>query len=542
MIREIKERLNEKEVELKHKPLTSWIDFDSAISVFNNWRKYLVITRVDKAANCLCIICKACYIQLATEEMEGPGYSRAEREDLVSIKSVIDKRQLDFLRQEFLPIPHVRKRSDKNPLQTVLNPTERLPVRYITVKLHKNPVATRGITACCESPLDGIARIVNACLVALRPVLHVLRREKCLEIGILTDECWITSSGTEIIDIIHAVDIDARSYPGPVCPHKFETYDFVAMYPNLPDATLQDVMRKLLEYTFEYQNQHELLFIEILWGFADNHTNPVVRQAFWSSKQPQPVTVNSKKHVWVRPAKIFQWLTFVLDEGFVQFGPHMYRQTSGVFMGTSPAPELANNFSFWHEYEFLSHMVNEYKQIGPCRYPFQFINQFATRTKRYIDDISTVSLGHMSGISLMDVISQEGTFYGMYPITVLDFDGNVRPSPISIVQDQQGPNVHFLDMQIMQLYPGIGDVKMYDKRDSMPALASYRKFPHIETTVSTSCKYAVFHSQLCRFAYRCTRRDYFVGAASRLRPFFTRKFFQEILGLEGSQNFLGKFR
>ena len=26
------------------------------------------------------------------------------------------------------------------------------------------------------------------------------------------------------------------------------------------------------------------------------------------------------------------------------------------------------------------------------------------------------------------------------------------------------------------------------------------------------------------------------------RPFLTRKFFQEILGLEGSQNFLGKFR
>ena len=123
----------------------------------------------------------------------------------------------------------------------------------------------------------------------------------------------------------------------------------------------------------------------------------------------------------------------------------------------------------------------------------------------------------MSGISLADIISQEGTFYGMYPTTVLDFDGNVRPSPVSIVQDQQGPNVHFLDnMQIMQLSPGICDVKMYDKRDSMPALASYKKLPHIETTVSTSCKYAVFHSQLCRFAYRCTRRDYFVGAASRL--------------------------
>ena len=106
-----------------------------------------------------------------------------------------------------------------------------------------------------------------------------------------------------------------------------------------------------------------------------------------------------------------------------------------------------------------------------------------------------------------------------HPTTVLDFDCNVRPSPSSIVQDQQGPNVHFLDiMQIMQLSPGICDV-MYDKRDSMSALASYRKFPHIETTVSTSYKYAVFHttsSQLCRFACRCTRRDCFIDAAYRL--------------------------
>ena len=42
----------------------------------------------------------------------------------------------------------------------------------------------------------------------------------------------------------------------------------------------------------------------------------------------------------------------------MQFGPHVYRQTSGVFMGTSPTPELANNFAFWHEYEFLLHTVN----------------------------------------------------------------------------------------------------------------------------------------------------------------------------------------
>ena len=147
--------------------------------------------------------------------------------------------------------------------------------------------------------------------------------------------------------------------------------------------------------TFKHHSQHGLRSIELRWAFAS--------EASWSSKQPQPITANSKSHVWVGPDKIFRWLKCVLNEGCVQFGPHMYRQTSGVFMGTSPAPELASDFRFWHEYEFLSHMVQKHKQYGPGRYPFEFITQYAGSTKRYIDDIFTVSLGLTIGPSLQDI-------------------------------------------------------------------------------------------------------------------------------------------
>ena len=70
---------------------------------------------------------------------------------------------------------------------------------------------------------------MNACLVALRSVLHALWCEKCIEIGIFADEFWITSSGTEIIDILRAVGIDAKSYPGLLCSDWFDIYDYVAM-------------------------------------------------------------------------------------------------------------------------------------------------------------------------------------------------------------------------------------------------------------------------------------------------------------------------
>ena len=40
--------------------------------------------------------------------------------------------------------------------------------------------------------------------------------------------------------------------------------------------------------------------------------------------------------------------------------------------------------------------------------------------------------------------------------------------------------------------------------------------------------------------FRCVQS--FRKLLVRIRPFLTRKFFQEILGLEGSKNYLGKFR
>ena len=68
----------------------------------------------------------------------------------------------------------------------------------------------------------------------------------------------------EIIDILRAVDVDGKSQPGPLCPHRFETYVFEAMHPSLPDVALQDAMRKLLlEYKFEYQGQYGLFSIQI---------------------------------------------------------------------------------------------------------------------------------------------------------------------------------------------------------------------------------------------------------------------------------------
>ena len=225
----------------------------------------------------------------------------------------------------------------------------------------------------------------------------------------------------------------------------------------------------------------------------------------------------------------------------------MFKQVSGVFMGTSPAPDLANAFAFFHEYRFLSHIIDEYilttQYGGPATYSREFIVQFALGTKRYIDDILTVSPGHVTGPSLEEVIFQGGTFGGMYPKEVLDFEGQSVPTTVSILREQRGSSLNFLDMTILQQVPGISQVRMYYKRDDMPTLRHYIKFPYVETILSVRCKYATLHSQLCRFAYRCSTMSYCARAAANLirdmhshgydKAFLRRKVYNFSIGLLG---------
>lgn len=57
-------------------PFTGLIDFAGAVKAFKRLKKQAVISRVDKAANCLCIMCKACHIQIAEDEVNGFGYDQ----------------------------------------------------------------------------------------------------------------------------------------------------------------------------------------------------------------------------------------------------------------------------------------------------------------------------------------------------------------------------------------------------------------------------------------------------------------------------------
>ncbi len=526
-------------------PLTGHIDFEDAREAFSHLRKSLVFSRVDKAANCISIMCKACYIRIGKAEVEGDGHERigepGEHYDAVSKKIMVN--QARFLKEEHLPRPRVSARVGK---QVLKFPTIKLPTRYLMPKLHKKEIKFRGITTCCATITEGVARMVHACLRGMLPTLHSLWRQVGSKIGIISEECWITNGGIEIIDICREAD-RVRQARGDDRPHRFETYDFVGMYGNIPLQDLLVQIQGLLDLVFQYQATENGYFsIALEYGFKYDSPYVSEQNCSWSPEQPVEVAAEAAdcRKFWIGKDRLFKWIEFVLKEGYVQFGPCLFRQSSGIFMGSSFAPDLANYFAFMHEYTFYEEMINDFHEALEARriplYSADFILQYGTRTKRYIDDIITIPLAlQAGGLSFGDIIfsgtklfcERQGsmvndqwvvdirgceTLSGMYHKTMWNLDGELIPNTIELTCEQQGESVHFLDMEIVQDSSRTTHIRMYDKRDSMPTLVNYRRFPHVETKLSVRMKYSVLHSQLCRFATRCTKIIFFEIAAAKL--------------------------
>ena len=121
------------------------------------------------------------------QELDSPGYKRVEGDNLETIMDNIIERQQKYLNKECLPIPNVCVAL--NGSEKILEQSTKLPVRYLMPNLHEAKPALSGMTSCCGTITEGIAKIVNAILVGIRPVLQAIWCKECLGIGIVAKEC-----------------------------------------------------------------------------------------------------------------------------------------------------------------------------------------------------------------------------------------------------------------------------------------------------------------------------------------------------------------
>ena len=121
-------------------------------------------------------------------------------------------------------------------------------------------------------------------------------------------------------------------------PHHLETFEFVAMYNNIPVTRLKRVMNELLELVYTYEEtKSEWKSLYVRYAYNKDGTTPEIKDVHWSSNRNRPVDAREVNKFtadfYVGQTKLCQRITFVLEEGFVLFGGHMLCTVIGNIHG-----------------------------------------------------------------------------------------------------------------------------------------------------------------------------------------------------------------
>ena len=78
----------------------------------------------------------------------------------------------------------------------------------------------------------------------------------------------------------------------------------------------------------------------------NDEKEPKSTKIHWSLNPPVNTyeMTNNKNEFNVGQVKLCEWINFVLDEWFVQFGGVVYKQSSGIFMGTGTRSRFRERF------------------------------------------------------------------------------------------------------------------------------------------------------------------------------------------------------
>ena len=170
-------------------------------------------------------------------------------------------------------------------------------------------------------------------------------------------------------------------------------------------------------------------------------------------------------------------LHFLIKNSYLNFGNKIFHQKIGIPMGSNYSPLLADLFLFHCEYKFLSNPKN--KDLSFC---------FSNIT-RYIDDIAAINIPNFS-----------------------NYLKEIYPKSLDITETDSSSTVNYLDVQVKLSKPF--SYTIFDKREqfNFPIV----NFPFSNSNVPKNLLYAVFVSQLHRFARLCSKIDLY---NARLKPF-----------------------
>lgn len=408
-------------------------------NVFNKalveMQKNFVICPADKAAGNYVFVCKRYYIQTICNEL--------------GIDRLGNLTGNETYTPWLVSAPSLAKKHHDLETSMCLVPSEtnRLPKMYGLPKLHKEPYKFRFIAAATNTTTTKLSIELHRLLTVVKDFMTKYCRKIYQREG--RRMFWSIDNSYKAAQLIKNYNIS-----------NLTTADFSTLFTKLPHEAVREAVYRLLDIV--YKNNKYIATGEYR-SFTCNEQKYILYKYY---------DVNRAKSL----------IDIILDESYVVFAGHVFKQVKGIPMGGNASPLLADLT--------LASMEYSYMQDN------KFANIIAVR---YIDDI---------------LVLNDNEF--------INYAANIYGSQLALEVTHAGNECCFLDLHITThaLAPKID---VYNKTDAFPFTVN--RYGYADSCISIKTHSGVIVSQLIRFARIHTDfRDFTHKAAELVHTYKKRGF------------------
>ena len=192
--------------------------------------------------------------------------------------------------------------------------------------MHKTPIESCYITSGRNSLYSNLSKTVSTCLKSLLNTekINSLFKHKFDNIN----QYYIIGSN---LSIIKHMDKSNRL---PLINKPVKTFDFKTLYTNIPHSKLKNNTNKFIQDIFTNNNKKY-----ITYGYSSSHMT------------------NNKSKSTFTDNELVTHINKIIDNAYIIYNNHLYKQVSGIPMGTNCAPHLANIFLHIYEKQYIGNII-----------------------------------------------------------------------------------------------------------------------------------------------------------------------------------------
>ena len=381
-----------------------------------------VVTVVDKAPNNLVIMCKKLFLITLCREL-GIDY-----QDWTIAGNEVYKPSTEDVKTIMRPLLTYARKYNID-----VQDSPSLASIYPIPKLHKNPYKFRFIASSRTSAMKPISNLLDSILGHIKIHFRNICKKICQRTGI--NPWWSIDSTYDFTDICH------RLQNKKLGTKYIFTGDFSDMFTSCEHNTLRTNLCNVINIC--YRNSG-FTYIKVHNGKVTYTNEETDTRSF-------------------RKEDLYEMIDFILDNNYVTFAGHIFKQIKGVPMGLPSAPKMIDLTMAYCEYKYMSNSSNQITARNIGNYTCRYVDDFFSCTESDIENI------------LKDIYPRE----------------------LTLNKTSNTTSTTFLDVSI-QLRNDKLIMSVYNKTDDFPFTVI--KYNHPKSNIHSSVGYNTLYGEILRFA------------------------------------------